>query len=263
MSKAGLFLFLFAMSPGLFAQDICRDEFVSCVATSGDILACRSVYTNCEASQGNDLLANNGPSAAALSENTGQLKLNPVIQEAGGGLSSVRLLLSNPTEQPIQVGNATYPVRCADGSMDRAVFFMDFLLDAGVQNQAAAGDQLVCIGAGGAVTIDNENAQIAGMASVSSSLDYEFPCANGEYRWIALEYTSQGVYRWSNSQNYRGTINQAFVREQQFLELACTPLDPGEPELVNEARRKLIEWMGNPSPGKLIYNRNEALGVRG
>lgn len=260
MIRSHLFVFTLLTSPLLWAQDACRDEFVSCVASSGDILACRSVYTNCEAEQGNDLLAQPAGEAAA---NNRELQLVPEIVEMGSALSSIRLTISNPTGQPIQVGNATYPVTCADGSTDRAVFFMDALVDAGVTGQRAGSDQIVCVGAGGAVAIQQEQAEVAGLASVSPTLEYEYPCANGQYRWITLTYAPQGVYRWSNSLGAQGVLNRDFIYQADFAEAACTPLAPAEPGLINEAARKLNEWLSAPGDGKLIIYRNGGPGVRG
>lgn len=251
---------LAAVNPSL-AQGVCRDEFVACVAQSGDILACRSVYTNCEAELGNDLIAASYETSDELSS-YGDLTLTPMIQNTDFGLSSIRLLVSNSSQQPVQVSTATYPVRCADGSSDRAVFFMNFMVDAGVENQSAGSDQLVCIGAGGVTSIDQGSAEITGLASVGPQLEYEFPCANDQFQWIYLNYQPQGIFRWRNSQGTQGTINQTFVEESSFAELACTPMAIAEPDMIIQARRQISEWMGDPPPGKQIYYRSKGIGVR-
>lgn len=243
------------------AQGVCRDEFVDCVSLEGDILACRSVYTNCEADQGNDLLQTASDPSVSAAQSEG-LSLVPSIQNVGAGLTSIRLSISNASKQPIQVGNATYPINCADGSSDRAVFFMDFMLDAGLQNQSAGSDQLVCIGAGGAVSIDTAAAQIDGVASMNSELRYEFPCENGQFQWINLFYGKEGVFRWTNQQSAQGVINRDFIQEQSFAELACFPHQTAEPDLIWQARQLISQWMADPQPGRLIYDRSVSTGFR-
>lgn len=261
--RAMLFVFVVTLTPGaLWAQDICRDEFVSCVQQSGDSFACRSVYTNCQASQGNDLVSQPA-SSQTPAEDQDELQFSTEIINPGSALTSIRLRVSNPTNQPIQVGNATYPVRCADGSSDRAVFFMDFQVDAGVRNQSAGGDQIVCIGAGGAVSVNDSAAEVQGLASVNPQLEYEYPCANDEYRWITLQYTPQGVYRWQNSQGYEGVLNRDFLTQADFAEQACAPLQPPGFDLINWSAQRIRGWFDNPGTGKVIYYRNGGSGVRG
>lgn len=243
-SLATFFVALLAANT-VVAQDVCRDQFVSCVQQTGDSFACRSVYTNCQANQGNDQVRQ---SKNATAQND-QVIMRPVITESNAALSTVRLVVSNPTAQPIQAGNATYPVTCADGSTDRAVFFMDFQIDAGVRDRPIGSDQIVCVGAGGAVSIQTDQAQIEGLSSAASQLEYEFPCSNGDSRTIRLTYHErQQIYRWENSNGYEGVLNRDFIEERQFAELACAPLKPPGINIIGIVRRQLREYLSSPPP---------------
>lgn len=270
-----LILFLFFFSSNIIGQDICRDNFVTCVQATGDSFSCRSVYTNCLATGGTDLVGDL-QSEKALDDRIESVVFNPQIIQLAGGLTSIRLSVSNPTSHPIQIGTATYPVRCANGSEDRAVFFMDFALDAGVKDTSAGGDQIACIGAGGAISIDKVALQAEGLASTDATLKYEFPCSDGESRWITLTYKpEQRIYRWQNSAKVLGVLNHDFIYEDQFAEEACSTVPASSssnfrlklsPEVnaeIDKAIKEISEWMGLPAPGTRVIYRNGITGVRG
>lgn len=255
MIRAALYLLIMVFGNLAIAQNSCRDQLVSCTQQTGDAFSCRSVYTNCMAAQGSDLITNSG------NQNKG-LTFRTDITASNEALSSVRLFLTNPSSKPVQVSTATFPVKCGDGSVDRAVFFMDFLVEGNVKDRPVGGEQVVCVGRGGAVANVDAGNPAGGAASMSPSLKYEFPCAGGEYRWIEVEYNDVGFFLWSNEKGAQGILNQTFVDTPQFAELACTASKPADQTLILEAKQTLLEWMRDPNPGELIYPRGATIGVR-
>lgn len=231
-----------------FAQDICRDQFVSCVQQTGDSFACRSTYTNCQNGLGNDLVSDNGGEATA----TGALVFRPELTNVVGGLDGVQLVVSNPTNQPIRVANLTYQVRCADGSIDRAVFFLNTQINANVENQGLGSAQVVCATGGGAIALVDQTPSAEGLASVASELRYEYPCANGQQRWITLYHQQQGFYRWENSEGYQGSLQRDFVSSDDFAALACSPLSTPERTLIQRASEQILEWLDSPTNSREI-----------
>lgn len=231
-----------------FAQDVCRDQFVSCVQQTGDSFACRSTYTNCQNGLGNDLVGNSGGEATA----TGELVFRPELTDVVGGLDGVQLVVSNPTNQPIRVANLTYQVRCADGSVDRAVFFLNTQINANVENQGLGSAQVVCATGGGAVALVDQAPVAAGLASVASELRYEYPCANGQMRWITLYFQEQGFYRWENGAGYQGSLQRNFVTSEDFAALACSPLSTPDRTLIQKASEQILEWFDTPSNSREI-----------
>lgn len=243
------FALLLAFLPfAVLSQDICRDQFVSCVQQTGDSFACRSTYTNCQNGLGNDLVSDNGGEATA----TGELVFRPELTNVSGGLDGVRLIVSNPTNQPIQVANLTYEVRCANGSTDRAVFFLNTQINANVDNQSVGAAQVVCAVGGGAVSLMEQTPTAEGMASVASQLRYEYPCASGEQRWITLFYQDQGFYRWENSSGYQGSLQRNFVSSEDFASLACSPVSAPESTLIQRASEQILEWFDSPGNSREI-----------
>lgn len=230
------------------AQDVCRDQFVSCVQQTGDSLACRSTYTNCQNDLGNDLVSDNGGEATA----TGALVFRPELTNVIGGLDGVQLIVSNPTNQPIRVANLTYQVRCGDGSVDRAVFFLNTKINANVENQGLGSAQVVCATGGGAVALFEQTPSAEGLASVASELRYEYPCANGQQRWITLYHQEQGFYRWENSVGYQGSLQRDFVTSEDFAALACSPLSMPDRTLIQKASEQILDWFDTPSNSQEI-----------
>ena len=255
MIRAAAYLVIIVFANMANAQNSCRDQLVSCTQQTGDAFSCRSVYTNCMAAQGSDLGANSG------NQNEG-LTFRTDITMSGEALSSVRLFVTNPSSKPVQVSTATFPITCGDGSVDRAVFFMDFMVEGNVSDRSVGGEQVVCVGKGGAVASVDVSKPADGVGSMSPLLKYEFPCAGGEYRWVEVEYNDVGFFLWSNEDGAQGILNETFVGKPQFAELACTASKPADQTLVLKAKQTLLEWMRDPNPGELIYPRGATIGVR-
>ena len=259
-------LFLLIPCSQASAQDICRDEFVACVQKTGDSFACRSVYTNCQLNQGNDLLLQTQESETDT--NSEALDFRPEITEVYGGFDGIQLWVTNSSANAVQIGNMTYEVSCADGSRDRAVFFIDGIIEGDTKNRRIGSAQVVCANAGGAVAlVDSQNTgEAQGLASVAAKLRFEYPCANDQYKWIELTYHQPGnFYRWKNSAGYRGVINEGFIYEKQFASLACEPLSPPSSSYINEAARMLNEWFSSPEGEQEIKYKHSVNpgGVRG
>jgi hypothetical protein len=106
--------------------------------------------------------------------------------------------------------------------------------------------QVVCALGGGAVALESEPPVTEGMASVGNQLRYEYPCANGQQRWITLHHQDQGFYRWENSAGYQGSLQRDFLAEEDFAALACSPLLAPDPTLIQRASQQLREWFDNP-----------------
>lgn len=242
------------------AQDdlSCRDRLVACVSESGDVLGCRSTYTNCEAEAGNDIVKRASTTASSGNE---RLIFEPEIIRISDTMSAVRLFVSNTTAQGIKVANVTYPVTCADGTRDRAVFFMDGLIPAGTDRQSVGANQLVCLGINGAIQLHDDDAISEGLASTQPTLEYDYPCADGERQWLVVTQEPTGVVRWRNRQGISGALNRGVIFDNDFAGAACSPLKPPSTDVIHEVRRTLNQWLSEPTAGTLIL-RHSVTGVR-
>jgi len=257
--RSSLFVLLYLASGTVFSQDACLDPFVQCVQSTGDSFTCRSVYTNCLANEGTDLVESQENSSSSSFE----LLFKPEIVELIGGLSSVKLSVSNPSSQPIKLGTLTYPVHCADGSKDRVVFSMDGLVQPGVENRHIGDSQVACLGTGGISFVESSSPELEGLSSTSSVLKYEFPCGETQSDWITLKYLyDEKVFRWENSRKILGVLNKEFIHESEFVEMACDASPSSESSDVRKAVEEISRWLEAPGSGTQVIYRTTTTGVR-
>lgn len=267
LTRTLYFLFFLLTCSLTLAEDSCEAEFVSCVQKTGNPAQCRSAFVNCNASNGKEIIkeeVSRGVSNTQLEFSTEIVQMT-AKQSGMGNQSAIRLYVKNLSETPIKLGNVAFTVMCADGSSEEAIFAMSGQVIGKKKRRAAGGDQLVCMTAGGPVRVERsaENpADTAGIMSLASTLEYEFPCGNDQFRWITLTY-DKDVFRWENSTGFKGILNRDFVNEKAFAELACKPLSLPSPSMLQKAREILTDWMGEPKSENLKISRDAVIGVRG
>lgn len=258
--KIAAALCLFLLST-LSIADSCKDNFIACVQKTGNPATCQSTYQHC---QRGPVPLNPGPLKNEAPES---LQIQAKLAQLDG-LSTVELWVANPSNNRVQIDNMSYQVRCQNGDIQTAEFSLEVELPAKMNLRKIGASQVICIAEGGAAELlDEETTTAQGLASVASKVEYFFPCANGETRSLSLQYVAKGkgYYRWISSAGSRGVLNHQLLYKDDFAKLACEPLQPANPTLLDKARSELRQIMDRHvvDPTDKIKTPDGGSGVRG
>lgn len=259
---------LLLSTASIYAEDTCRNEFVACVQKSGNPGQCQSVFANCKSSAGQDVVSRDTSSAS----DTGALQFWTELVQYEGNFTAVRLLVSNPSNDLVQLRNAEYQVLCVDGTTEKAIFVMTGQVAGNTKRKVAGADQFVCMTAGGPDKVEEHINTLSiedGMMSYQHKLDLEVPCAENQNQFITVTYQKNRAFHWKNSAGVKGVLTRKIVEREDFAQLACESNRALSPALITTMKKqvlRLLNWMFSEEKPQsqviFVNDKSTALGVR-
>ncbi|MBR9882668.1 MAG: hypothetical protein GYB21_03010 [Oceanospirillales bacterium] len=236
------------------SADECRDKFVACVQNTGNPGTCQSTYQQCKAPV----------KAPAPEESQGDaLSLEPRMSQLNG-LDTVELWVANTGKVPVQIGDVSYDIRCADGTTQTAYFELGGMVGPNAERQRVGFPQVICADAGGAVAmLEGKEAPDTGSASLAAQIIYYLPCANGTTQTLTLEYKQPGFYQWQSTSGITGRFPTKTLINSDMVAMACSPESPPQPNRMQQVLEELNRLLNDHSQGTPVPTKSTTTGVRG